>query len=164
MKKFICYYKVGVLLHWITLSNLFVGIYLSYLFSELSFPSLNIDFFLWCFGISFFFTNVFLAEMDAYSRYQNYKQINDQIVEFGWQKRIIKPMLPSRCQRDAAFVACQKLKLGEECKNYFSSFGYKWFHIIPDFVFKNPSFFFSLYFWRTTFFTPYYKSKYKDVN
>lgn len=102
--------------------------------------------------------------MDAYSRYQNYKQINDQILEFGWQERILRPMLSSRCQRDAASVACQKLELGEECKNYFSSFGYKWYHIIPDFVFKNPSFFFSSYFWRTTFFTPYYKSKYNNLN
>jgi hypothetical protein len=162
--SFLSYYKVGALLHWITIFYLVMGVCLlrSFLLSDLVFSESG--FLLWVFGIGFFFINIVLAQLDAFSRFQNYKQLKDQIIEYGLQKRLLKPMLRSRCQRDAAQIACNELNLGHKSKKYFSSYNYKWFHIIPDFVFTNPLFFFSNYFWRTTFFTPYYKSKIDFVN
>ena len=99
------------------------------------------------------------AELDGYSRFQNYKKVKDQLYLNGYQKRILMPLAHSRCQRDAAQLACDELGIGDTCKSYFQGFGYKWYHIIPDFVFKNPSFFFTTFFWRKTFFTPYYEPK-----
>ena len=164
LDKFISYYKVGALLHYIALVNFVLGTFLSITFKETSPLFMSTAYVFWLFGISFFFTNLVLSEMDAWSRYQNYKQLKDQIIMFGFQERLLKPMLHSRCQRDAAVVACQELNLEKESNSYFSRFGYKWYHIIPDFVFQYPLFFFSSFFWRTTFFTPYYKSKMPNFN
>ena len=100
-----------------------------------------------------------LAQMDAYSRFQNYKQVKDQVFLNGYQERILHALLRSSCQRDAARYACDELDLGKEARNYFFKNGYRWYNIIPDFVFQYPFFFFSSFFWRTTFFAPYYKSK-----
>lgn len=100
-----------------------------------------------------------LAELDGFSRYQNYKQVKDQIYFNGYQERLLKPLLRSSCQREAAILASTELGIGDKAKEYFYSKGYRWYHIIPDFVFQYPLFFFSIYFWRTTFFTPYYKAK-----
>jgi len=100
-----------------------------------------------------------LAQMDAYSRFQNYKQVKDQVFLNGYQERILHALLRSSCQRDAARFACDELNFGKEARNYFSGNGYSWYHVIPDFVFQYPLFFFSSFFWRTTFFAPYYKAK-----
>lgn len=159
LNKFISYYKVGALLHWISLSTFIIGWFLYGRFLDSTVVNFSPSYFLWIFGISFFISNTILSEMDAWSRYQNYKQLKDQVSLFGYQNRLLKPMLHSRCQRDAAQEACNDLGYGNNCKTYFSSFGYKWYQIIPDFVFKYPLFFFSLFFWRTTFFTPYYAPK-----
>jgi len=159
LDKLISYYKVGALLHWISLIAFLIGWFLYGKFNESTVVVFSPSYYLWIFGISFFFSNMILSEMDAWSRYQNYKQLKDQIVLFGFQHRLLKPMLHSRCQRDAAQIACNEVGFGNNCKTYFSSFGYKWYQIIPDFVFQYPLFFFSSYFWRTTFFTPYYASK-----
>jgi hypothetical protein len=110
--------------------------------------------------ISLMFSIQFVtAEMDSYSRFQNYKQLKDQLYFNGFQKRILRPMVKSRCQRDAAIVACTELGLRQHAKNYYRSLGYKWYHVPPDFVFTHPLFFFSKHFWRTTFLVPYYKPK-----
>ena len=101
----------------------------------------------------------FSAQLDARSRYQNYKQIKDQIYNFGYNTRILKPVLKSRCQRDAAATAAHELGLRNECRKYFKNHGYRWYHLLPDFVFTHPFFFFSGYFWKTTFFAPTYKAK-----
>lgn len=66
-------------------------------------------------------------------------------------------MLNSRCQRDAAKVACEKFGYENEVEKYFYRNGYRWFHIIPDFVFINPQFLLTGSFWKTTFFVPTYR-------
>ena len=101
------------------------------------------------------------SQLDAWSRYQNYKQIKDQIYLYGYDERIFKPTLKSRCQRDAAWLSAQELGMGKECKRFFYSKGYKWYHIFPDFVFRKPQFLLTIYFWKTTFFTPRYHPKVK---
>lgn len=107
-----------------------------------------------------------LAELDGFSRFQNYKQLKDQLYFNGYQERLLKPMLRSSCQRDAALISCDELGLRNVVMKYFKGRGYKWYNIVPDFVYQYPLFFFSAFFWRTTFFTPYYKSKvdYKQVD
>lgn len=101
-----------------------------------------------------------LAQLDARSRFQNYKQIKDQLYDYGYDERIFRPVLKSRCQRDAAWLSATELGYGEKCKVYFRSFGYRWYHLLPDFVFSKPQFMFTSYFWKTTFFTPKYNPKF----
>jgi len=99
------------------------------------------------------------SQLDARSRYQNYKQIKDQIFIYGFDTRILKLVLKSKCQRDAATVSASELGLKKECIKYFKSIGYKWYHLLPDFIFSKPQFLFSKYFWNTTFFVSRYRPK-----
>ncbi|MEA3476655.1 MAG: hypothetical protein U9R60_00620 [Bacteroidota bacterium] len=99
------------------------------------------------------------AQLDARSRFQNYKQLKDQIYLNGYQERILKPVLKSRCQRDAAKVAANELGYIKECTQYFKSYGYRWYHLIPDWFFRKPHFLLSKYFFRTTFFAQYYNPR-----
>lgn len=99
------------------------------------------------------------SQLDARSRFQNYKQIKDQIYIYGFKNRILKPVIKSRCQRDAALLAATELGFKKECNNYFRLYGYRWYNLTPDFLFKKPQFLLTKYFWKTTFFTPTYNSK-----
>lgn len=99
------------------------------------------------------------AELDGYSRFQDYKRVKDQLYFYGYQDRILRPMSRSRCQRDAGQLACDEFSIGKKSKEYFTDSGYKWYHIIPDFVLEDPGFFFKSYFWHGTFFTPYYEPR-----
>jgi hypothetical protein len=98
------------------------------------------------------------AQLDARSRYQNYKQIKDQLYFNGFQHRIIKPVLKSRCQRDAAGVAAKELGFDQLCNEYYHFNGFRWYHLLPTWIFKTPQYLFSRYFFRTTFFAPTYRS------
>ena len=156
-QQVIRYLKVGRLLHFIAVADVVLVVSaISILASNnLSTPAeLALASTVLMFSIQFL-----TAEMDCYSRFQNYKQLKDQLYFNGFQKRILKPMVKSRCQRDAALVACTELGLRQQVKSYYRSLGYKWYHVPPDFVFTHPLFFFSKYFWKTTFFVPYYKPK-----
>jgi hypothetical protein len=102
----------------------------------------------------------FFAQLDAYSRFQNYKKLKDQMYKYGFNLRILKPVLKSRCQRDAALVAAEELGQKEACMAYFHENGYRWYHLLPDFAFRSPQFLLAPVFWRTTFFVPYYASIY----
>lgn len=113
----------------------------------------------WLYWFTVFTSMTILAELDGYSRYQNYKQVKDQIYLNGFQYRLLKPLSRSSCQREAAILAGDELGVGKQVRDYYMDKGYRWYHIIPDFVFQYPLFFFSSFFWRTTFFTPYYKPK-----
>ena len=105
----------------------------------------------------------FFPQLDARSRYQNYKMLRDQFYFYGFQPRIIKPFIKSRCQRDAAIVAAQALGLYDVCKDHFYQKGYRWYHLLPDFIFIDPRFLLSKHFWMTTFFVKKYHSKVNDI-
>jgi len=158
-KLFIRYLNVGRLLHIVAILAFSIAVF--------SFVSLiNLDFnsdinsgIIWSAVFIIFFSMCILAELDGYSRFQNYKQVKDQLYLNGLQGRLLKPLMISSCQREAALLAGKELGFYSDVKHYFYVKGYRWYHIIPDFVFKNPLFFFTDYFWRTTFFTPYYSSK-----
>lgn len=163
MKKLdflIRYWKVGKLLHFVAFLAFLIALQ-----SYLVLQNLNADistshWLMWLLIFISFFNMSVLAELDGYSRFQNYKQIKDQLYLNGYQERLLKPLSKSSCQRAAAMLAGDELGIKNKIANYFFSRGYRQYHIIPDFVFNNPILFFTPYFWRSTFFTPYYKPKF----
>ncbi len=109
--------------------------------------------------LSFLAALPLFSQLDARSRYQNYRQIKDQLFLYGFDKRIFKPVLKSRCQREAALAAAEELGYGDRCRAYFRTRGYRWYHLVPDFVLHAPGFFLTGAFWRRTFFMPTYQPK-----
>jgi hypothetical protein len=99
------------------------------------------------------------AQLDARSRYQNYKKIKDQLYVYGFDRRILRPSLKSRCLRNAALAAAKETGYHRQCRNYYRSAGYRWYHLLPDFVFQQPLFVFNRHFWVSTFFAPTYTAK-----
>lgn len=162
IKEIQSYIVAGKLLHLITLFEIVALIFLIPLILEIKsdnnilVPGLKV------FLISYLICFPVFGQLDARSRYQNYKQIKDQIFIYGYNNRIFRPVLKSRCQRDAAWLAAYELNYGQKCKTYFHSNGYRWYHLFPDFLSRKPQFFFTYYFWKTTFFTPTYKPKFSD--
>jgi hypothetical protein len=157
--QWLSYLKAGYLLHIITVGELLV-LWILFINMSLSPKNSSLLEILAKIGILVFFASLpVLSQLDAHSRYQNYKQIKDQFYTYGFDRRILKPALKSRCQRDAGQVAAEELGYGALCRMHFRSFGYRWCHIIPDYVFQKPLFLISKYFWRTTFFTPFYTPK-----
>jgi len=78
---------------------------------------------------------------------------------YGFQARIVKPFVKSRCQRDATKAAAAELGYLKNCQLLFKEHGYKWYHLFPDTVFNNPTMLFTKNFWKTTLFTETYLSK-----
>jgi hypothetical protein len=153
------YYKVGRFLHVVATLAFTVAFYAGILLLELQETTESLAWYAWLYVLVVFLVMAILAELDGYSRFQNYKQVKDQLFCNGYQERLLKPLERSSCQREAAILAGDELGIGNQIRKYYYAKGYRWYHIIPDFVFQYPLFFFSAYFWRTTFFTPYYKPK-----
>lgn len=112
--------------------------------------------------LSLFISMPLFPQLDAWSRYQNYKMLRDQFYFYGFQPRLVKPFLKSRCQRDAAIAAANELGFADPCKKYFCQKGYRWYHLFPDFVFRHPRFLLSKHFWLTTFFAKKYHARVTD--
>jgi hypothetical protein len=147
------------MLHFISLFFLLIFIILTANWKNIINGTLLFNvFILWL--ISFTGSIFILAQLDVYSRYQNYKQVKDQIYEFGLQERIIRPMLKSKCQRDALLLAGKELGEISHIRNVYREYGFKWYHILPEFIKVNPAFLLNPLFWKTTFFVGYYESKY----
>ena len=156
------YIQVGKLLHLIAL----IALLLSVLFFEFTLMVYDKSILLtWLYGyFSYFFFGVFFfAQLDARSRYQNFKRLVDQLTDYGYNDRLLKRLLHSRCQRDAAEAAGRITGYFHEITGFFYKNGYRWHHIFPDFVFSKPRFLLTTHFWQTTFFVPGYKSRY-DLN
>ena len=151
----ISYCRAGLLLHTISVVEIFIIASVLF-YTEFETP----DHFLSVFGYLFLFSLPLFAQLDAWSRFQNYKQAKDQIYHFGFQKRIFGPFQKSRCQRDAVFTAARELGYANECREFFVSKGYRWYHLLPDIVIKNPKQIFTYSFFKTTFFTAYYRPRY----
>lgn len=98
-----------------------------------------------CFGIALF------AEADARSRLHEYRHIKRMFFRFGWEERIIAPLSASRCQRDSAKIAAIHAGYEQQIQDYFFGQGYRWYHIIPDAVLKDPRYIFSHRFFRSSF-------------
>jgi len=106
------------------------------------------------------FTLPFFSQLDARSRYQNYKQAKDKIYEHGFQNRIIKPFVYSRCQREAVLMASKSMKKEKECHMLFKDMGFRWYHILPRVLIQHPSSFFTKKYWEITLFASTYQSHY----
>jgi hypothetical protein len=153
------YFYAGKLLHFITLFELLLILFVVPIVLRIDSSGNIFLLALKIYLIGYLLSLPIFAQLDARSRYQNFKQIRDQIVLYGFSHRILKPVLKSRCQRDAAWYAAKETGYGHRCKSYFYKNGYRWFHLFPDFVFQKPQFLFTTYFWRTTFFAPRYIPK-----
>ena len=94
---------------------------------------------------------VILCQADAFSRFREFKRIKAILVRRGFNRRILKPVSTSRCQRDAALLAAKETGFKGHAASYFKELGYRWYHIIPDAIVKNPFYFFHPHFLRTTF-------------
>jgi len=100
------------------------------------------------------------AQLDALSRFQNYKMAKDLFFENGFKKRIVNFFVNSRCQREAIKIAAIDLKMDKELMSYYATLGYRWFHIIPDVVLYRPGILFTRLYWKKTLFVKPYRSKY----
>jgi hypothetical protein len=156
--KIISYLRVGYLLHTITLISLLM---FCCLFSFFDIPS-------WLVGHNSFIKSIALiptiglplfAQLDARSRYQNYKLVKGNLYTYGFKTRLLKPFIKSSFQRDAVKVAAVELGMLHQCREYFKRNGYKWYHLIPDIILKKPSVLFTKNFWSTTLFTKTYHPK-----
>ncbi|MBR9985834.1 MAG: hypothetical protein KFF68_07990 [Desulfosarcina sp.] len=141
------YLSAGKLLHAITVTELFAIIIIANSIGEhsLAYPVLI--------SLSFF---PLFTQLDARSRFQEYKRVKDQLARYGPDRRIFKSVAGSRCQRDATLAAAGQLGYASHCRACFSTTGYRWYHLLPDFVKVRPRFLISAAFWRTTFFMPTY--------
>lgn len=156
----VSYLLSGKLLH------LSVGIFVleSYVYWMLLQLALKNELLFWsyvcgtCFMFSFL--HIFLVIADGWSRFQDYKRAKDQLFMYGFQLRIANQFANSHCQRTAFITAADDLGLGKEAKDYFYAKGYRWFHLIPDFMMKDPFFFYKRYFWKRTFLETHYTPKF----
>jgi len=91
------------------------------------------------------------ALADGVSRHREYKRIKAMFLKYGFSERILKPLARSRCQRDAALHAARETGHHQAARSYFRDLGYRWYHILPDLVVRNPFAFASPTFLRTSF-------------
>ncbi|QGY41943.1 hypothetical protein GM415_00935 [Pseudodesulfovibrio cashew] len=80
----------------------------------------------------------FFALADGVSRYREYRRIKAMFLRFGYCERILEPVAGSRCQRDAALFAADETGHGGAARRYFTGLGYRWYHVLPDKVVRNP--------------------------
>lgn len=104
-------------------------------------------------GISIF------AEADARSRFRQYQRIRALLTKRGWKQRIVEPLLYSRCQRDAAKVAAARTGYNAEITAYFREKGYRWYHVVPDALVKDPAYIFNRHFLESSFFVKEHRPK-----
>jgi hypothetical protein len=154
------YISVGYLLHGIGVLSLFISAQLLVFTLHHYSPQQPIAyvFFMWL--SSFFFMNALFSQLDAYSRYQNFKKTRDQLYVYGFQQRIVKPLAKSNCQRLAAVIAARRTGVEKETRHFYYTLGYRWYHVLPDFLRVNPLFIFHPFFWKSTFFVKRYTSIY----
>jgi hypothetical protein len=155
-RKIFTFLRTGRILHLFFLSSL---VFFILAFNQVKFE--NYEFIsIYSFLSLFFFSLCITTELDAYSRYQNYKMVKDLYYEHGFRELITKPFSKSSCQRDAATEAARQLNIEDKVENYFYKLGFRWYHIVPSMLIENPLLFFTKMYWLSTFFVPRYQSKY----
>jgi hypothetical protein len=161
LQRLYTYIKIGYLLHLFTLLEI-CFLYATFEFLDTEEWLQQGHFVLKILLLSPFISMPFFPQFDAWSRYQNYKMLRDQFYFYGFQPRIVKSFIKSRCQRDAALAAADELGFTDICKKHFYNSGYRWYHIFPDFVFTRPKFLLCKHFWLTTFFAKNYHPRISD--
>ena len=154
------YLEVGRLLHGIAL----LSTLLSFLFLQLARYANQSDNTAASILFGYLFLHAltipFFAQLDAYSRFQNFKLVKDMIYRYGFQVRFLKSFLHTKCQREAVLFAARDLGYKSQIKCYYTESNYKWFHILPDFIWSNPEYLLTRNFWLSTFFVKFYHPKY----
>lgn len=154
------YLQVGYLLHLMAVLSIFLFIYFGKEFLVLWKSNDGfLKLFLHGFGSGYFFTLIFFSQFDARSRYQNYKMVKDKFFEYGFDKRLLKPFVYSRCQRDAIQVAATDLNHSSEWQQLIRNWGFRWYHILPHIVVRSPKVLFTKDYWNKTLFVKTYHSK-----
>lgn len=98
------------------------------------------------------------ALLDARSRFQDYKRAKDLFFENGIHPRTARLFIHSKCQRDAALAAARDLGLKERLAACHRASGYRWYHILPDALFKRPGILLTRRYWARTLLAPSYTS------
>lgn len=154
------YLQTGVLLHLMGIA----GLFLFFVFMEKAYVAFQQQSVIWTLIHSYLtihcLTLPFFSQFDARSRYQNYKMLKDKLYTYGFDERIIRPFVFSRCQRDAVRVAAAELHLASEFKTSVYKMGFRWYHILPHMVLKSPGLLFTKSYWQKTLFVKAYKSQY----
>lgn len=161
LMRIIRYIQTGYLLHLmgtlsIMLTYFFGNKFLILLFNKGSSGSLILN---GCASL-YFFTLIFFSMLDARSRYQNYKMAKDRLFKYGFDKRLLKPFVFSRCQRDAIRTAARDLNYGREWEQLRLELGFRWYHILPHLLVRHPGMLFTKKYWSKTLFVSTYHSKY----
>lgn len=112
------------------------------------------------YATAYFFTLIFFSQLDARSRYQNYKMVKDKFYEYGFDARLLRPFMYSRCQRDAIRVAAKEFKLEGVWKQLTHTSGFRWYHLLPTIILRRPGVLFTKSYWSKTLFVKRYYSKY----
>lgn len=155
------YLQTGILLHFITICSVLLAYLLgAKLIEIINSGGTKMQMLLFGFFTGYFFSLIIFSQLDARSRYQNYKMVKDKLFEYGFDIRLLKPFVYSRCQRDAIKVATVELNFYAEWKKMIHSLGFRWYHILPHFVVKNPLILFTKEYWDKTLFVKTYQSKY----
>ena len=155
------YFQTAYLLHLMAIASIF----LSYIFTKeflilWNSAESSLKLILNGFGSFYFFTLILFSQFDACSRYQNYKLAKDRLYKYGFDSRLLKPFMYSRCQRDAIATAAKDLKFQKEWKQLNIELGFRWYHVLPLIVKRNPLVLLSKDYWSKTLFVSTYHSKY----
>lgn len=153
------YLRIGFLLHLMTIAGIAMAFYFFILAQHIGFESIRIETLFYLYLSAYGASLPLFAQLDARSRYQNYKLMKDKLYRYGFSKRIVEPLSWSRCQRDAIQVAADDLGYSKEMKSLFKSLGFKWFHIIPRILIRNPRLILTKAYWNKTLFVKHYTLK-----
>lgn len=155
--QFIRFIKIGVFLHVMAVLGAYLLVIGIQNLMNISFDIFSLKIYLWTYIALFGLVLLLFSEFDVRGRYQNYKQVKDKLYSCGYDERLVKPFIHSKCQRIAILVAAKDLKCADKMKDYFYSRGYRWYHILPDGTLKNPFVLFKKSFWGKILFMKYYK-------
>lgn len=95
-----------------------------------------------------------LAVLDSLSRHAEYRRALALLRRYGFQPRIFRTMSRSRCQRDAALLAARHAGCPDLARDYYRSQGYRWFHLLPDGLLRDPRLLLDPRFLRSSFVPP----------
>jgi len=158
-KRALRFWEVGLLLHFVTGAGLILFFWSGLRVLNILGQGQGAELF-WYGGIAGYgLVLPFFAQLDAASRYQDYKKVKDLLYETGFKPRVVQLFMNSRCQRDAVKVAARDLGLTQVLIVYYKTKGYAWFHLLPEFVFKKPMVVFTKRYWQRTLFEQRYERK-----
>ncbi len=92
-----------------------------------------------------------IALADGLSRWREYRRVRRLLARHGFRIRILRAVSASRCQRDMALAAAGAVGCRDRARHFFRSQGYRWYHLLPDAVMRNPLAFFDMRFLTRSF-------------